>query len=140
MHLVLHIDNEIIVFEMSICKHCGKEIEGRSDKQFCDQYCKSAYHYQKNKIETPPFYLRVQKQLHLNRKILKQYNKAGKSTVRVSKLHSDGFNPKFFTHYWKNHKGDAYLFVYEYGFRKISEHATAKYLLIQWQEYMEKDI
>jgi len=31
-------------------------------------------------------------------------------------LIDQGFNPKFFTHYWKNNKGDVYLFCYEYGF------------------------
>jgi hypothetical protein len=49
-----------------------------------------------------------------------------------------GFDSRFFTHYWKNKKGEVYLFVYEFGFLKINENQKEKYLLIQWQDYMKK--
>lgn len=120
------------------CKHCGKEIEGRSDKVFCDLHCKSSYHYRLSLEEAPRFYNKVDNQLKQNRRVLKAFNKAGKATVRVSVLKEQGFNPKFFTHYWKNKKGDVYLFVYEYGFLKRREGGNEKYILIQWQDYMEK--
>jgi hypothetical protein len=42
--------------------------------------------------------------------LLKNYNKAGMSVVRKEALLEEGFNPKYFTHYWKNQKGDVYLF------------------------------
>ena len=95
-----------------VCAACGKFFEGRSDKKFCDPYCKSSYHYKKSIEDIPKFYKTVDKQLKTNRKLLKTYNKAGKATVRASVLINEGFNPKFFTHYWKNAKGDVYLFVY----------------------------
>ncbi len=107
------------------CLSCEKELEGRSDKKFCDPYCKSAHHYKKSQEETPKFYNKVQQQLKLNRKILKAYNKAGKATVRSEILLSEGFNPNFFTHYWKNNKGDTYLFVFEYGFLKRTENGKS---------------
>ena len=121
-----------------LCLYCNKELKGRSDKKFCDQYCKSAYHYKQSQEEAPNFYNQVDNQLKLNRKILKEYNKAGKVTVRTEILLNLGFNPTFFTHYWKNQKDDVYLFVYEYGFIKIKEHGRDKYVLILWQEYMKK--
>ena len=31
------------------CLDCGEIIEGRTDKKFCNLYCKSSYHYKKNK-------------------------------------------------------------------------------------------
>lgn len=120
------------------CLECHKIIGGRSDKKFCDPYCKSAYHYKKSLEETPAFYIQVHKQLKLNRKILKNYNKAGKATIRSEVLMKQGFNPNFFTHYWKNTKGDIYLFVYEYGFLKRKEANAEKYILIKWQEYMDR--
>lgn len=119
------------------CKACGKELTGRSDKLFCDLHCKSSYHYRKSLEEAPRFYNKVDNQLKQNRRILKSYNKAGKATVRSSVLESEGFNPKFFTHYWKNTKGDIYLFVYEYGFLKKKENNVEKYILVKWQNYME---
>ncbi|MFD1162887.1 hypothetical protein [Hwangdonia seohaensis] len=119
------------------CLTCAKEIQGRSDKKFCDVHCKSSYHYKRAQEEAPRFYNKVDNQLKRNRRILKSYNKAGKATVRAQVLQNQGFNPKFFTHYWKNHKGDVYLFVYEYGFLRKNENNIEKYILIQWQDYMD---
>lgn len=120
------------------CKSCGKALTGRSDKVFCDLHCKSSYHYRRSLEEAPRFYNRVDNQLKQNRRILKSFNKAGKATVRADALLQQGFNADFFTHYWKNGKGDVYLFVYEYGFLKRNENGNEKYILIQWQDYMEK--
>jgi hypothetical protein len=80
----------------------------------------------------------VDKQLKLNRKILKQHNKIGITTVREESLLNEGFNPKYFTNYWKNEKGDVYLFCYEYGFlRKFdSRKKLYRFILVQWQPYM----
>ncbi|WP_418602146.1 hypothetical protein [Hwangdonia sp.] len=122
--------------EILKCIFCGKEIKGRSDKKFCDVHCKSTYHYRRALEEAPRFYNKVDNQLKRNRRILKSFNKAGKATVRAQVLQEQGFNSKFFTHYWKNHKGDVYLFVYEYGFLRKKENNIEKYILIQWQDYM----
>ncbi len=119
------------------CLACAKELEGRIDKKFCDTHCKSAYQYEQTKIKEPKFYNKVDNQLKLNRRVLKHFNKAGKSIVRATTLIEQGFDPNFFTHYWKNNKGDVYLFVYEYGFLKRRESGRNKYILILWQEYME---
>lgn len=118
------------------CLYCKKELKGRTDKKFCDPQCKSAYQYQQAKDKPERFYNKVDNQLKLNRKILKEYNKGGKVIVRSSMLTQEGFDPNFFTHYWKNSKGDVYLFVYEYGFLKRAEHGVQKYVLIKWQDYM----
>ncbi len=119
------------------CKNCGTILQGRSDKIYCDNYCKSAYHYKNEKENQSNFYLKVDKQLKTNRKILKAYNKAGKATVRAEELLKEGFNPNYFTHYWKNQKGDVYLFCYEYGFLKRMENNLEKYVLVTWQDYMK---
>lgn len=121
-----------------LCLSCSKELKGRTDKKFCDPYCKSAYHYKISQEQEPKFFNKVSNHLKLNRKILKQYNKAGKATVRAEIIIELGFDPNFFTHYWKNQKGDVYLFVYEYGFLKRHENGKEKFILILWQEYMNK--
>ena len=120
------------------CKHCNKELQGRTDKKYCNLHCKSAYQYQQAQEQPERFYNKVDNQLRLNRKILKKYNIGGKVTVRAEVLRELGFDSNFFTHYWKNVKGDVYLFVYEFGFLKIDENEKEKYLLIQWQDYMNK--
>lgn len=119
-----------------VCLYCKKELVGRTDKKYCNLHCKSAYQYQKTREQPERFYNKVDNQLRLNRRLLKQFNKAGKSVVRCETLLKLGFNPKFFTHYWKNQKGEVYLFVYEYGFLKRKENTKDKYVLITWQDYM----
>lgn len=120
------------------CLFCENELVGRTDKKFCDSQCKSAYQYKQSKEQPQRFYNQVDNQLKENRKILKEFNKGGKVTIRSEILKEKGFNPNFFTHYWKNAKGEVYLFVYEFGFLKTTEHNIEKYILIKWQNYMKK--
>lgn len=120
------------------CKHCNEELEGRSDKNFCSPYCKSAFHYEKNKPKAHSRFKLVDNQIKTNRRILSSFNKAGKATVRKEDLENSGFNPNYFTNYWKNQKGEVYFFCYEYGFLKKKENNKMKYVLIKWQDYMAK--
>lgn len=122
---------------MRSCLDCGKKLEGRVDKKFCDPYCKSNYHYERNKVKDQSLFKKVDQQLKLNRRLLRQFNKAGKAVVRAEHIMALGFNPNYFTNYWKNKKGDVYLFVYEFGFLKRKENGKWKYILIQWQDYMK---
>ncbi len=118
------------------CPVCENKIVGRSDKKFCNPECKSTYHYEK-RIEEERFYLSVDRQLKVNRKILKSYNKNGFTTVRKETLLKEGFDPNYFTHYWKNKKGQVYLFVYDFGFLLLKKNRTHKYVIVNWQEYMK---
>ena len=122
---------------MKKCVYCNAKIEGRVSKKYCNAHCRSAQQYVNIKNKEPRF-LEVQKILRSNRKILKVYNKAGKSTVRADLLLNEGFNPNYFTNYWKNSKSDIYLFVYEFGFMKLNHQNGKKYLLIKWQSFMER--
>ena len=74
----------------------------------------------------------------MNRRLLKNFNKAGKATIRKEKLLEAGFNPKYFTHYWKNPKAEVYLFCYEFGFIQRTENNRLKYVLVEWQDYMDE--
>lgn len=120
------------------CLACNRNLEGRTDKKFCDPYCKSAWHYTKSRGDSAGFYAKVDRQLKTNRKILKLFNKAGKATARAQVLIDRGFDPNFFTHFWKNQQGDVYLFVYEFGFLTRIENGKKKFILITWQPYMNK--
>lgn len=118
------------------CPVCGSPIKGRPDKIFCSATCRNAGYYEKRQVHEI-FFLKVDRQLKINRKILKRYNREGYTTLRKEKLIEAGFNPHFFTHYWKNHKGQVYLFCYEYGFLEIIQQGKKKYLLVKWQDYMQ---
>ena len=41
-------------------------------------------------------------------------------------------------HYWKNDKGQVYLFCYEFGLFFLQEQDKEKYVLVKWQPFMEK--
>ena len=123
--------------DQRFCQTCGEKIEGRADKLFCSVKCKSAYNYKHKVSVNSNLYTQIDKQLKRNRALLKHYNAAGKSIVRQSVILQAGFNPKFFTHYWKNQQGDVYLFCYEFGYLAKKENNTDKYVLVQWQPYME---
>lgn len=121
---------------MKKCVECGDKIEGRVDKIFCTPYCKSNHHYKKNIEKEQGLYVAIDRQLKLNRRLLHHFNRSGKAVVRKEDFLKAGFNPKYFTHYWKNQQGDVYLFCYEFGFLEKKENGKSKYVLVQWQEYM----
>lgn len=119
-----------------LCKSCGKVIQGRADKQFCNTTCKNNFHYSQMIKAPKTIYKRVDEVLKKNRKLLKMYNPAGKSIINKKVLISQGFDPNYYTNTWKSSKGNIYKFCYEYGFLEIIEHSRVKYVLITWQQYM----
>lgn len=118
------------------CLYCEEPLSGRHDKLFCNAYCKSGFHYAANKSKEKSRFKLVDQHLKTNRRLLSLFNKAGKAVVRKEELENEGFNPSFFTNYWKNKSGDVYLFCYEYGFLKKTENGKVKYVLVKWQDYM----
>ena len=122
---------------MKVCPVCGANVKGRIDKVYCSAQCKSSAQYE-DRQQKEQFYIQVDKQLKLNRKILKKHNSSGYTTIRKEILLNLGFNPKFFTHYWKNKSGQVYLFCYDYGFADVSKEGKDKYILVEWQDYMRK--
>jgi len=119
------------------CPVCEALIKGRTDKTFCSVKCKSIHQYERRK-KGETFFFEVDRQLKINRRILRKYNASGYTTIEKSVLIDQGFNPNYFTHYWKNSKNDVYLFVYEFGFIKVKKSVKNKYLLVIWQDYMKK--
>ena len=122
---------------MRKCPVCEGEIKGRLGKIFCSLRCKSIDQYEKRQVEEA-FFIQVDKQLKINRKVLKKYNRSGFTTLRKEQLEKEGFDSNFFTHYWKNSKGEVYLFCYDFGFLEIEQNGVKKYLLVEWQQYMRK--
>lgn len=119
------------------CLGCADPVEGRSDKLFCSVSCKSAYHYERNKEKEATFYKRVDIQLKRNHRLLKHFNSGGKATVRQELLKNAGFDPAYFTHYWRNQSGLTYFFCYDMGYFSKVEQGKKKYVLVHWQPYME---
>ena len=120
---------------MRTCPTCETEIRGRPDKKYCSPECKTASHYELRK-KKEKLYFKVDRQLKINRKVLKKYNSNGKTVLRRDVLHKEGFDPNFFTHFRKTSKGEVYFYCYDFGFLKIQERTPIelklKYLIVNW--------
>jgi len=115
------------------CLHCNDTFIGRTDKKFCSDQCRNSYN---NKItrQNEKLILDINKTLRKNRKILKQFNPEGKTTIRTEYLEKMGFDFRYFTHLFTTKNNNEYRFCYEYGYYKIDEEKT---LIVNWQPYMK---
>jgi hypothetical protein len=103
--------------ETKTCLLCEKPLKGRSDKKFCDDYCRAAYNNDlksaaNNNIRN------VNNALGKNRRILESLLPEGEQMVKANrdKLLHLGFQFKYMTHTYTNQKGNVYHFCYEYGY------------------------
>lgn len=98
-----------------LCLDCNAILNGRADKKFCDDQCRTNYN---NKIRTEDHsYLNeVNRILRKNRDILKNKNPEGKVKLKRDQLIRKGFNFNYHTHTYTTQKGTTYIFCYEYGY------------------------
>lgn len=78
------------------CKECGAPLAGRSDKQFCCDGCRTAYHNRLYRTQRLPE-AAVECVLRRNRRLLAEVHSAGRGSVRLSDLSRRGFDSRFFT-------------------------------------------
>jgi hypothetical protein len=117
------------------CLSCGKVVKGRSDKKFCDDYCRAAYN---NDLKSPANNLirNINNALSKNRRILEACINSGSETGKTNqeKLIAKGFQFKYITHMYTNKKGDTYCFCYDMGYLHTGDDW---YLVVKRKE--EKD-
>lgn len=97
------------------CLECGDKVIGRSDKKFCNDYCRNAYN---NKLEVGNKALvrNTNNALKKNYKILCGLNPTGKNKVLKKKLQDKGFNFKLFTSMYKTKTDNQYFYCYDQGY------------------------
>lgn len=116
------------------CQYCEKTLTGRSDKRFCDTYCRNSYNNEKYRIEFA-YENEVNATLRKNKRIISDFGADGKTRVPGDELRRLGFNFKYFTHIYESHAGTRYLFCYDYGYVKVKDEDA--YVFIKWQDYMD---
>jgi hypothetical protein len=103
--------------EIKNCLFCKKPVKGRSDKKFCDDYCRAAYN---NELKSAANnYIRnVNNALGKNRRILESLLPQGEPTAKANqdKLLQLGFQFKYHTHQYSAKNGNTYFYCYEYGY------------------------
>ena len=115
-----------------ICTACGKTIKGRSDKKFCDDYCRNVYNNDL-KADTNNFVRNINNGLRKNRRILEDSLPAGEDMSKTTKgkLLQKGFQFKYITHTYTNKKGNVYYFCYDYGYLPLE---NEWYLVVKRKE------
>lgn len=104
------------------CLYCAKKINGRTDKKFCNSYCRSGFHNAQFSDKTN--YMRqINLLLQRNRKILAEVftQNTRKKTIALSELYLRGFLANHFTHQQKDQKEGLCFFCYDYGYRIIGK-------------------
>lgn len=99
------------------CNYCEKPLKGRSDKKYCDDYCRATFN---NEIRsaTNNYIRNVNHALAKNRRILENLLPRSEQVAKINrdKLLLLGFRFKYFTHIYTNNRGSTYHFCYEYGY------------------------
>lgn len=103
--------------EAKNCLSCGKAMKGRSDKKFCDDYCRNNYN-NLQKSGSNNLMRNINNALAKNRRILENLLPAGEEMTKAhrDKLLHAGFQFKYLTHTYTNKKGNVYYFIYDYGY------------------------
>lgn len=110
-----------------LCIDCSTPLQGRIDKKFCDDHCRSNYNNRIRAESTDPIKA-VNLVLKRNQKILEKLNPEGKAKVSRSKLLAAGFDLNFHTHTSYSKRGRLCVFCYEQGYQIIG---PDKFLLVR---------
>jgi len=107
--------------EKRTCQECGSKILGRTDKKFCSDYCRNAFHNHRNK-DNRNLIRNINNRLRKNYRILESFPlKEGKTTTRRSRLLDMGFDFTMMTTLYKTKKGTTYYFVYDMGYLPLEK-------------------
>lgn len=114
------------------CLQCKKPLKGRSDKKFCDDYCRAA-HNNELKSAANNYVRNVNNALGKNRRILESLLPNGEATVKSSrdKLMEKGFQFKYHTHLYSTKNGNTYFYCYDYGYLPLENNW---YLIVKRNE------
>ena len=118
--------------EPTLCLSCEKPVKGRSDKKFCDDYCRAAYN---NDLKSASNNLvrNVNNALGKNRRILESLLPQGDATAKTNhdKLIEKGFQFKYHTHIYNTKTEKTYFYCYEYGYLPLENNW---YLIVKKNE------
>lgn len=118
--------------EKRVCKVCGEIVHGRSDKQYCSDYCR-ATHFHTVNADVTSYMRRVNYTIRKNRSILSLLNPKGRSRVHKKKLMEYGMNFDFYTNVYKTKAGKTYFFCYDQGYIPLEDDF---YALVVKEDYV----
>jgi hypothetical protein len=119
------------------CLECNTVLQGRIDKKYCDDSCRTAYYNHLKTNSTTAFMRKVNRVLAKNYRILKELNPRETQKVRREEMLVRGFNFKLFTTLYETQKGTCYYFVYDLGYVFLEEDMVA---LVRQKEYLKEQL
>ncbi|MEO6187855.1 MAG: DUF2116 family Zn-ribbon domain-containing protein [Ginsengibacter sp.] len=122
----------IVEDKIKHCQTCGKVIKGRTDKKYCDDYCRNNFNNQL-KADTTNLVRNINNALGKNRRILESMLTGNEEITKTTKdkLLQKGFQFKYFTNTYTNKKGNVYFFCYDLGYLPLE---NDWYLLVKRKE------
>lgn len=115
------------------CLVCSTEFQGRSDKKFCSNLCKSTYNNNLRK-ESEAITRIIDDILHKNHRILMEFctieaqTKYNQWMLNRKDLAKKGFQFDYFTGSYFNKQGKLYQYVYNFAWMEFS---TQEILIIK---------
>ncbi len=101
--------------ESRSCHQCGEAFYGRSDKKFCDEYCRNLHNNKLNSDITN--YMRnINNALRKNRRTLEAFYLNNSKRIRWQQLALEGFDFSVHTHFQPSKRGGQWLYCYEFGY------------------------
>jgi len=104
---------------MPDCLHCQETFTGRSDKKFCHDHCRSAYHYHRSN-KTNTIIRKINSQLKRNRQLLHNIFSNNNQIIKKSSLFNLGFDFNHITHTQRCSHHE-YKFCYDVGYIELNE-------------------
>lgn len=119
------------MYENRFCIACNKALRGRTDKKFCDDYCRNNYNNklkatENNKVRNTINALRKNRNI-----LLSLLGKVEKIKVHKEKLSQNNFQWKYHTHIYDNRKGGIYYYCFDVGYLALD---NDWYLLVKTKE------
>lgn len=104
------------------CLNCHTQLHGRTDKKFCNDYCRNTHHNSLNS-DGNSCMRNINHCLRKNRRILENLLQGSRPIARFSKqvLQNKGFSFQYFTHQQVSRKGNPVYFCYDYGYRFLEK-------------------
>lgn len=100
------------------CLFCHDRIHGRTDKKFCNDYCRSAFNNQ-HTITKLPHIRSITHILVKNRKVLEKWANKKRNPVKLQDVLSDGLNLTYCTQTVLQPVGNPHYFCYDYGYQLL---------------------
>src|SRR6187200_3279024 len=118
--------------EPRLCLSCNKPVKGRTDKKFCDDYCRNNYNNQL-KADSSNLVRNINNALGKNRRIMESLFGSEEEMAKTTKdkLLQKGFQFKYITHLYTNKKGNTYFFCYDLGYLPLE---NDWYLIVKRKE------